>query len=96
MDHVTLSFETPGQLEPVPHGWYFGRSDTSEVLTNVKINGLNEWDVHKLGWLKHDGELQFHHAEVKPAFSAETLNCKVCISNSIPIDCVCTSRFCYW
>ena len=24
------------------------------LFGNVPLNGLNEWNVHKLGWLKHD------------------------------------------
>ena len=83
LEQVAVSFETPGKTVPIPDGWYYGGSDSAEVLTNVKINGLNEWDVNKLGWLKYNNknELQYHDQEVTPVFSAETVNCKENVVN---------------
>jgi hypothetical protein len=40
-------------------GWYVvepgtgsGDAGTSGLLGNVPVNGLDEWDVNKLGWFK--------------------------------------------
>ena len=32
----------------------FSQRSRHALFGNVPINGLNEWNVHKLGWLKHD------------------------------------------
>ena len=85
LEDVSVSFETPGKTVPVPDGWYYGPAYSTEVLTNVKINGLNEWDVNKLGWLKYssDGDLMYHDLEIDPVFTAETVNCK---ENSVEVE----------
>ena len=55
-----------GSSVAIPDGWYYGALNTNEVLTNVQINGLNEWKLNKLGWLKYgpDGKLKYSESEV--------------------------------
>ena len=43
-----ISFENPGSVARLPDGWYFGGDDTTDVKTNVPVNGLGEWDPDKL------------------------------------------------
>ena len=31
-------------------GWYFAPELSHSLYGNVPVNGLNEWDVNKLGW----------------------------------------------
>ena len=38
----------------ISFSWYYGSKASNEVLTNVDINALDEWDLDKLGWYKYD------------------------------------------
>lgn len=50
---VGLMVSSPGPKASVPPGWYFSSDDIQQDLFgNVPVNGLNEWNVQKLGWFK--------------------------------------------
>lgn len=49
-----------------------------DLMGNVPINDLNEWDLHKLGWFKSK-KTRNHispQSQVKRAFAANVKNCK--------------------
>ena len=60
-------------------GWYFGPAtglDSNLLYTGSQLNALDEWDVAKLGWYKHNGEdYHFHRAYLREQISGSTLNC---------------------
>eukprot|EP00116_Pleurobrachia_bachei_P002964 sb/3463226/ len=73
---VTLNIATSSTASLLPAGWYFGSMSGSELRTNVKINGLNEWNMNKLGWYKvQDGYDTIRESTVREAFVASTENC---------------------
>ncbi|KAL5246852.1 hypothetical protein ACHWQZ_G018899 [Mnemiopsis leidyi] len=73
---VTMNIATSGTASLLPAGWYFGRTGSGELKTNVKINGLNEWNMNKLGWYKiQHGFETIRKSTVRDAFSATTMNC---------------------
>ncbi|TRY75096.1 hypothetical protein TCAL_00601 [Tigriopus californicus] len=50
---VGLMVSSPGPKASVPPGWYFSAEGLQQDLFgNVPVNGLNEWNVQKLGWFK--------------------------------------------
>ena len=73
-----VSFESPGKVAPVPPGWYFGHSQSSNVLSNVEVNGLTEWNLYKLGWYKkhgQSGKFKVDETQVKFSFRGEAVDC---------------------
>jgi len=52
---VTLQVSSPGPTTLVPSGWYVVPDHPSHkhtLLPGLDVNGLDGWDIHKLGWLK--------------------------------------------
>ena len=53
--YLSLQVSTPGPTTLAPPGWYVVPGTTSHrnsLLTALNVNGLDEWDINKLGWLK--------------------------------------------
>ena len=91
---VSLQVTSSGPSHALPPGWYVVDPGTgsdvtgtgsSGLLGNVPVNGLDEWDVNKLGWFKfrqtsgsaHDGvdHMETGH-QIRQAFSATVENCQ--------------------
>ena len=54
---VSLQVSSSGPSHALPPGWYIVSPDSanegsSGLLGNVPVNGLDEWDINKLGWFK--------------------------------------------
>ena len=54
---VSLQLSSVGPTNTMPPGWYFtpaGQDGWKHpgLFGNVQVNGLNEWNVDKLGWYK--------------------------------------------
>ena len=57
----------PGPSHALPPGWFVvdpgtgnDVSGSSGLLGNVPVNGLDEWDLNKLGWFKFRQSAQDH------------------------------------
>ena len=46
---VSLQLGSAGPTHKLPSGWYIEDPRDSILLGNLPINGLDEWDVAKLG-----------------------------------------------
>ena len=87
---LRLQVSSSGPSSSIPAGWYSSSSSSSsfednnkngeELLGNVPVNELNEWNVNKLGWIKsYDaaaGKLLPDENVLKNAFSLKVLNCQ--------------------
>ena len=73
-----------GPTVSLPPGWYFSRENSHDDLRfNVPINGLDEWDIEKLGWFKapssggREPVLDVSAAEqIKRALNVQVVDCK--------------------
>ena len=53
--YISLQVSSPGPTTLVPSGWYVVPDHPSHrhtLLAGLDVNGLDGWDIHKLGWLK--------------------------------------------
>ena len=53
--YISLQISSPGPTTLVPPGWYVVPDHPSHrhsLLTGLHVNGLDEWDINKLGWFK--------------------------------------------
>ena len=71
------------RLQPsLAPGWYFGPvpdisgGPPAVLYTGSDLNSLQEWDVRKLGWFKHDGEsYKFDRAGLAAAVDGQVKHC---------------------
>ena len=64
----------------MPSGWYIEDPADSFLLGNLPINGLDEWDVSKLGWFKSRSPTENHMDStgqqiIRQAFKVQVENC---------------------
>ena len=57
---VSLQVGASGPSHSMPGGWYIEDPADSFLLGNLPINGLDEWDVSKLGWFKSRSPTENH------------------------------------
>ena len=53
--YISLQLSTPGPTTLVPPSWYVVPDHAGHrhrLLTGLHVNGLDGWDINKLGWLK--------------------------------------------
>ncbi|XP_066265670.1 cell fusion protein aff-1-like [Branchiostoma lanceolatum] len=72
---LELTGDTPTQIDS---GYYYTKSEETQLYTDVNINGLNEFDPRKMGWLKvrDDGTVERPpERTVVDAFHIKTKRC---------------------
>ena len=77
---VSLQIGSAGPSHALPPGWYIEDPRESILLGNVPINGLDEWDVAKLGWFKSRSLSEDHidatgQQIIRQAFKAQVEDC---------------------
>ena len=77
---VSLQVGSAGPTHAMPAGWYVEDPRDSVLLGNLPINGLDEWDVSKLGWFKSRSPIENHmdatgEQIVRSAFKVDVENC---------------------
>ena len=77
---VSLQVGSAGPTHAMPAGWYVEDPRDSVLLSNLPINGLDEWDVSKLGWFKSRSPLENHmdatgEQIIRSAFKVNVENC---------------------
>ena len=77
---VSLQLSSAGPSSSVPPGWYMAPDLSHDLFGNVPINGLNEWNVQKLGWFKSRRSRDHIQTSgqnlVRNAFQAKVRNCR--------------------
>ena len=77
---VSLQVGASGPSHSMPGGWYIEDPADSFLLGNLPINGLDEWDVSKLGWFKSRSPTENHMDStgeqiIRQAFKVQVENC---------------------
>ena len=77
---VSLQVGSAGPTHSMPGGWYIEDPVDSFLLGNLPINGLDEWDVSKLGWFKSRSPTENHMDStgqqiIRQAFKVQVENC---------------------
>eukprot|EP00093_Oithona_nana_P014457 14457.XXX_467503_458791_1 [CDS] Oithona nana genome sequencing. len=77
---VSLQVGSAGPTHSMPGGWYIEDPADSFLLGNLPINGLDEWDVSKLGWFKSRSPTENHMDStgqqiIRQAFKVQVENC---------------------
>ena len=84
---VSLQVGSAGPTHSMPGGWYIEDPADSFLLGNLPINGLDEWDVSKLGWFKSRSPTENHMDStgqqiIRQAFKVQVENV-VLVSNEL-------------
>lgn len=77
---MSLQIGSAGPSHSLPPGWYIEDPRESILLGNLPINGLDEWDVAKLGWFKSRSISEDHidatgQQIIRQAFKAQVEDC---------------------
>ncbi len=76
---VSLQLSSPGPTSAVPPGWYLVPEMSHALYGNVPVNGLDEWDISKLGWFKsrrNRDHIDGGRHRIRDAFSATVTDCR--------------------
>ncbi|CAH1250598.1 Hypp8880 [Branchiostoma lanceolatum] len=75
---LELTGDTPTQIDS---GYYYTKSEETQVYTDVNINGLNEFDPRKMGWLKVRGDGTVERPPERTVVDAFHIKTKRCHNN---------------
>ncbi|CAH1798412.1 unnamed protein product [Owenia fusiformis] len=68
---IRLDVQSAGPTQAIPIQMYFSELGSTEVLTKIPMNNLNEWDLDKLGWFKYqDNKFIFDRTKLFEAYGA--------------------------